>query len=448
MPEAIANFHALFKKLILCFTSIFSFFQYILPVLSNKRMQFVAIMNFVGVIPYYLTGSTLMIWMVEEGFSISSITLLSVLNTPHAFKFLWAHLFDSIEIPFLSRKLGLRRSWLILCSFVTISCLLLLTLIDVNNSRLMFFTVIFCANFFIASYNILSLAVQMEIIDKNMWGNSEAMNVLGFRIGVIAVSAGALLISEYISWIWVYRIMLMIVIPGIFFICNVNLPEVIRIPVIKQSKSLFKNFRNSIITPLSELFINSNILRIIMFMLFYTLHDHLLGNLHKIFHLSIGFSKMDLAFVDNTFGMFMTLVGGFIAGLSIQKFDFARILCVGSLISLLVGPVLLLQNFVGANIYLLYLSITIQEIVHGFTMTVFFTYQMNCCSIKFAVSQLSVLKAFDALGKYGFGALSGFLVEAIGWNYFFCIISIASIPGFLIIKGMNFMQDNDKIVSD
>jgi MFS family permease len=417
-----------------CKLNIFQKIKSDFSVIFTKNMLLVSIMNFVGVIPYYMTGSTLMIWLRDEGFSLSAIGLVSVLNIPHAVKFLWSHLFDSISIPVLSKRLGLRRSWLIVCNFLAAIMIFAISFVNPINDFYILCVMAFVANIFISSQNILCLALQMEIIPKDVWGPSEAMNVLGFRTGVIFSCAGSLFLSEFVSWSLIYKIIPMLMLPGILLVCFARLDNSMKEPFVKYTGSIVEHFKKSISVPMREFFKTPGSFTLLFFMIFYSLHDHLLSSMHKIFHLSIGFSKSQVAFVDNTFGMFMTLLGGFLSGMCIKKYGSVRVMKFGSIISIFVGLGLVFQNYVGKNIYALYFTVAIQEIVHGFTMTSFFTYQMGCCSIKFAVSQLSLLKALDALGKYFFGSMSGILVQILGWNNFFVMIALSSIPGIIIMN--------------
>lgn len=416
------------------FSDILSQMRNFISVFSAKEMFLITVMNFIGVIPYYLTGSTLMLWFRDIGFSFGSIGLVAILNTPHAVKFLWSHLFESVELPFLSRKIGLRRSWLVLSQLIIILLILWLSFIDPVQNIVLFCTLVFVCNIFVASHNILCLAIQMEIIPRDTWGPSEAMNVLGFRMGMIFASAGSLYLSQFVQWNLIYRWISILIIVGVFITAFMKLDNLICKPFVKYNGSFVKHFKCSIGVPMKEFFKLPGVGTLLVFMVLYSLYDHLLSSMHKIFHLSIGFSKAQVAFVDNTFGMFMTLLGGFLAGLSIKKYGSVKVIQFGSFLGFFVGLCLLLQNYVGVNLSVLYFTVAVQEIVHGFTMTGFFTYQMNCCSMKFAVSQLSLIKALDALGKYTFGSISGFLVDMLGWNGFFIVICFASLPAVIIMN--------------
>ena len=61
-----------------------------------------------------LIFSTLSVWLSEAGVSRSEVTFFSWAALGYSFKFVWAPLVDLMPLPFLTRKLGRRRAWLLL----------------------------------------------------------------------------------------------------------------------------------------------------------------------------------------------------------------------------------------------------------------------------------------------------------------------------------------------
>src|SRR3954471_7088898 len=78
------------------------------PVLSMLFLGFSA-----G-LPFYLVYQTLTAWLRQEGIQRSTIGLLSYVGLAFSFKFLWAPIVDRAPLPFLTKWLGRRRSWMLL----------------------------------------------------------------------------------------------------------------------------------------------------------------------------------------------------------------------------------------------------------------------------------------------------------------------------------------------
>ena len=62
--------------------------------------------------PWVLIGSSLSLWLKEDGLSRSSIGWAGLIFSVYAFNYLWAPLVDKIKIPILSQKIGHRKSWI------------------------------------------------------------------------------------------------------------------------------------------------------------------------------------------------------------------------------------------------------------------------------------------------------------------------------------------------
>ena len=407
-----------------------------LRLISSTRMLILIVINFIGSIPYYLAGSTLKIWLTKSEISLTTISALALASTPHALRFLWAPMLDFIKIPFLTKKFGTRRSWMIVCQLIIICLLLVITEINPQNNFPLLIGLIFLINIFIASYNILTLAWQMEIIQREDWGVGEALNVLGFRSGLILSGAGVLYLTDgFLSWKASYQIMTTVLSIGVVFLLFVNLQENTKVSDEKKIKiSIYQVVYDVLILPFAIFTKKERWPLILLFMVLYLLPDHLLSNINRIFHIHIGFSNSQVATVDNLFGMCMTILGGFISGMIIKKEGYFKTLLIGSILNSLMGLTFIIQNIVGAKIEILYCTVTAQELTHGFSMTGFFAYQFACCSRKFAVSQLAVLNGLYYVGKYCFGSISGLIIETIGWSWFFLMMSLAGLPGLILLK--------------
>src|SRR5271155_44233 len=79
----------------------------------QRRVLIVMFLGFSSGLPLALSGSTLLVWMREAGVDLGTIGLFALVGTPYTIKFLWAPLIDALHVPFLSRRFGRRRGWLL-----------------------------------------------------------------------------------------------------------------------------------------------------------------------------------------------------------------------------------------------------------------------------------------------------------------------------------------------
>src|SRR5439155_16070184 len=82
-----------------------------LAVYRQPRLIAILFMGFSSGLPLALTASTLSFWLAEIGVSLTTIGFFSLVGIAYNLKFLWSPLIDRLPIPFLTARLGRRRSW-------------------------------------------------------------------------------------------------------------------------------------------------------------------------------------------------------------------------------------------------------------------------------------------------------------------------------------------------
>ena len=71
-----------------------------------------------------LIGSSLSLWLKEDGLSRSTIGWAGLIFAVYAFNYLWAPIIDRIRIPWLTNKIGHRRGWIIMQTIILLSLIL------------------------------------------------------------------------------------------------------------------------------------------------------------------------------------------------------------------------------------------------------------------------------------------------------------------------------------
>ena len=82
------------------------------------RMLRILLLGAISGFPWVIIGSSLSLWLKEEGLSRSTIGWAGLIFAVYAFNYLWAPLIDRIRIPWLTNKVGHRRSWIILMQLI------------------------------------------------------------------------------------------------------------------------------------------------------------------------------------------------------------------------------------------------------------------------------------------------------------------------------------------
>jgi len=85
-----------------------------LAVYLDRRMALLLALGFSSGLPLLLVGGTLQFWLRQEGLSRTDVALFSAAATPYVFKFVWAPIVDRLKLSWITRRLGMRRGWLLL----------------------------------------------------------------------------------------------------------------------------------------------------------------------------------------------------------------------------------------------------------------------------------------------------------------------------------------------
>ncbi len=86
---------------------------------------------------------------------------------------------------------------------------------------------------------------------------------------------------------------------------------------------------------------------------FYRLSDIVLGVVSNVFYLDMGFSKNVIAGVTKTFGLAMTLVGGFLGGVLTVRYGVNKILFLGAFLSAATNLLFMLLARTGTDVAML-----------------------------------------------------------------------------------------------
>ena len=101
-----------------------------LRVYKDIRMIRILLLGAISGFPWVLIGSSLSLWLKEEGLSRSTIGWAGLIFGVYAFNYLWAPIIDRIQIPVLTKKLGHRRGWIVLMQTIILLSLIVWSFIN------------------------------------------------------------------------------------------------------------------------------------------------------------------------------------------------------------------------------------------------------------------------------------------------------------------------------
>jgi len=160
----------------------------------------------------------------------------------------------------------------------------------------------------------------------------------------------------------------------------------------------------------------------------YRISDIVLGVVANIFYQDMGFTKIEIATVSKTFGLFMTIVGGFLGGIMAIRFGVFKVLFLGALLSALTNLLFIVLANVGHDMTWLYITITMDNLSAGLAGAAFIAFLSSLTNIKFTAVQYAIFSSLMTLLPKIFGGYSGTLVEVFGYGEFFIITTLIGIP--------------------
>lgn len=166
---------------------------------------------------------------------------------------------------------------------------------------------------------------------------------------------------------------------------------------------------------------------------FYRVSDIVLGVISTVFYLDIGFSKTQIAAVVKTFGVLMTIAGGFLGGMLTVRFGVLKILAAGAVLSAATNVLFMLLAGVGPDPFLFKLVIGADNLAAGLASAAFVAFLSSLTSISFTAVQYAIFSSLMTLFPKLIGGYSGTIVNNIGYPSFFLMTAVIGIPVIFLI---------------
>ena len=133
----------------------------------DKRMKRIFLFGFISGFPWVLIGSALSLWLKENDLSRSTIGWAGLIFGVYAVNFLWAPLVDRLKIPYLSKIIGHRKSWIISMQIIILISLILWSTLSPTENLWLIILIGLGIAISSATQDITIDALRMEQINEN-----------------------------------------------------------------------------------------------------------------------------------------------------------------------------------------------------------------------------------------------------------------------------------------
>jgi len=422
---------------------------------KHPRVLAMLFLGFSAGLPFMLVFSTLSAWLREVGIERATIGMLSWVGIIYSIKFFWAPVVDRLPLPLLGRLLGRRRSWMLVAQVgIAIGLFNMAHLNPVGHLGAMAALALLVA-FSSATQDVAIDAWRIEAVPQSMQGVMAAAYQLGYRIAIMVASAGALWIAADFGWTAAYTAMAVMVGVGIATTLVISEPE----PRVAQQTLAQEQrvidwlerkahwpaamqqagswFVGAVVCPFVDFFTRYGTKLAVLMLAFiasYRLTDFTMGVMANPFYLDVGYTLKEIAAVAKGYGVVMSILGTILGGVAVARLGTVRSLVLGSL--LVIGSNLLFMTLAfqdDPSLVGLAVVISADNLAMGVAGTALIAYLSSLTSASYTATQYALFSSMYALpGKLLMGT-SGFVVDAIGYPWFFVYTSSLGIPALVML---------------
>lgn len=387
----------------------------------TRKMLVALSMGFTCGLPLLLTIGLLQAWLKDSGVSLGAIGLVSLLQIPYTWKFVWAPLFDRFSLPLLGR----RRGWLLLTQVCVIMAIALIGFSSPIKTPLLLIIAAILTAFFSASQDIVVDAYRREDLNDQELGMGSSMYIMGYRFGMLLASGIGLILAEHMSFNTVYLLMAAFMLVGVA--TTLLTPE----PVTMARPP--RSFKETVLEPLIEYFSRHKALTILLFILLYKIGDTMASGITTPFYMEMGFSKAEIGTIVKLFGFWATIIGAFVGGVLLTRLGLYKCLWLFGVLQMMATSGFIILAMYGHNNKLLAAVISGENFAAGMGTAAFMAYMAFLTNKRFTATQYALLSSLMSIPRVVASAATGYMANYMGWVGFFIFCMLIAIPALLLL---------------
>ena len=429
----------------------------------DRRMVRILLLGIISGFPWVLIGSSLSLWLKEDGLSRSTIGWAGLIFGVYAINYLWAPLIDRIRIPWLTNKIGHRRGWIVTMQFIILASLVCWSVVDPTTNLALVITIGLIIAIASATQDITVDALRIEQIGENEGKSMQAgaaMAVVGWWTGYKLGGVIALNAAEYFQnagfenyWQVTFLILGIVVIA-----CNIGLMFVHE-PQTTERQESQKNTdqmieqrlgATNIVTksvawvsgtiggPIISFFKKNGFkiaIGILGFVFLFKIGEAFLGRMSIVFYKEIGFSKGDIALYAKGIGWITTVVFTLLGGLFAIRSGVVKAMFVSGILMAATNLLFAALAWSGKSEWLFAVAVLLDDIAAAFATVAFVAFISLMVDRTYTATQYALLASVGTLGRTTLAASSGELVDWLNgdWGIFFVITTIMVIPSLILL---------------
>jgi len=429
----------------------------------DRRMVRILLLGIISGFPWVLIGSSLSLWLKEDGLSRSTIGWAGLIFGVYAINYLWAPVIDRIRIPWLTNKIGHRRGWIVTMQFFILVSLVCWSTIDPTANLWAVIAIGLVIAIASATQDITVDALRIEQIGETEGTAMQAgaaMAVVGWWTGyklggVVALNAAQYFQNAGIENYWQTTFLVL----GIIIIaCNIGLMFVHepqpteRQEAQRQTDQMIEGklgssgiigksiawISGTIGGPIISFFKRNGLaiaLGILGFVFLFKIGEAFLGRMSIIFYKEMGFSKGDIALYSKGIGWITTVVFTLLGGLFAIRSGVVKAMFVSGILMAATNLLFAALAWSGKSELLFAVAVLLDDIAAAFATVAFVAFISLLVDRTYTATQYALLASIGTLGRTTLAASSGELVDWLNgdWGIFFVITTVMVIPSLILL---------------
>jgi MFS transporter, PAT family, beta-lactamase induction signal transducer AmpG len=399
----------------------------------DRRMLVIFGLGFASGLPFLLTSSTLSYWLRRLDVDRTQIGLFALVGLPYTLKFLWSPVVDRVSLPWLTARLGRRRSWALVSQLGLFAAILALAGTDPARAPLVTAACALAIAALSATQDIAIDAYRIEVLHAREQGAGASSAQTGYRIGLLVAGAGAIALSDVAPWPSVFAAL-----AALMLLCALAVlcaPEPAAPPDgLRDGAGALEALEYAVVAPLRDFLRRPAWPAILAFAFFYKFGDAIGGVMANPFYVDLGFSGLEVASVTKVFGLAATLAGVFLGGALVARSGMYVALLIGGVLQAVTNLLFAWQAQVGHELGWLAVAILADNVAGGLASAAFVAYLSALCRVEFTATQYALLTSVAFGGRTLFASGSGWLADQLGWSTFFVLTTLLAVPGLGLLQ--------------
>ena len=429
----------------------------------DRRMIKILLLGAISGFPWVIIGSSLSLWLKEDGLSRSTIGWAGLIFAVYAFNYLWAPIIDRVRIPWLTNKIGHRRGWIVLMQTIILISLISWSLINPTTNLGLVISIGLIIAIASATQDITVDALRIEQIGESEGKSMQAgaaMAVVGWWTGYKLGGVVALTSAEFFQnygfenyWQLTFLILGILIIAcniGLMFVNealqtdrgeNQNRTDKMIEDKLGSSNLLTKTIAwltGTVMGPIMSFFKKNGFniaLAILAFIFLFKIGEAFLGRMSVIFYKEIGFTKSDIALYSKGLGWLTTVIFTLLGGLFAIRSGVIKAMFVSGILMASTNLLFSLLAWSGKSELLFAIAVVFDDMAAAFATVAFVAFISMLVDRTYTATQYALLASIGTAGRTTLAASSGALVDWLNgdWGIFFIITAIMVIPSLIFL---------------